>query len=79
MQNNNGSNHNTDRYIDNNLKRVVHSKRAYNIIKSITDTKSKTTSIIEDKYGTPLADDLTHGNADGLNTANISTITKIIH
>ena len=36
----------------------VHSKRAYNTIKSITHTKSITTSIIEDKDNTPLADDL---------------------
>ena len=43
--------------IDNNLKRGVHSKRAYNTIKSISHTKSKTTSIIKDKYGVPLADD----------------------
>ena len=46
------------RQINNDLKRGVYSKRAYNTIKSITYTTSKTTSIIEDKDGTPPADDL---------------------
>ena len=46
------------RQIDNDLQRGVHSKRAFNTIKSITHTKSKITSIIEDKDGAPLADDL---------------------
>ena len=36
----------------------VHHKIAYNIIKSITHIKSKTNSIIEDKDGSSLADDL---------------------
>ena len=43
------------RQIDNDIKRGVHSKRAYTTIKSITHTKCKTTLIYND--GTPLADD----------------------
>ena len=46
------------RKIDNDLKSGVHSKIAYNTIKSITHTKSKTTTIIEYKYGALVAYDL---------------------
>ena len=44
--------------IDNDIKGGVHSKIAYNTIKYISHTKSKTTLIIEDKDGEPIADEL---------------------